>query len=357
MSETNNKQPIGLSLRRNIFSLRTLVSFAVAIAFVGFLATTFDVDWSRTWDKVRSLNPWLYVAAMLVYYSTFPFRGLRWKILAYNAGMGDEAVARTPSVLQFSQLILISWFVNGIAPLRLGDGYRAYALSEESGGGFSWSLGTILAERLVDMLTVFFLVVIAVLWYSATRGIGGIASILTASVVMAVVGIAVLILLTRGYGARVAQHLPSRFEGAYRRFQEGTLGSLRQRQRRAIFALGLVGWLLEMARLYLVMEAVDLTVTLPLVMIVALGHGILSIVPSPGGVGAVEPGLTALLVLGMAKADAPSVVLVDRSITLASVLIIGGLAFLLWQVFSARRRSRWPEAAGDGLQKESVVEA
>ena len=349
MSETNSKGPSGLSLRRSILSFRTLFSFAVAIAFVGFLAATFDVDWGRAWDNIGSLNPWLYVAAIVVYYSTFAFRGLRWKILAYNAGIGDQAVARIPSALQFSQLILIGWFVNGIAPLRLGDAYRAYVLSRESGGGFSWSLGTILAERFVDILTVLFLVVVAVSWYSATRDIGGtVAYILTASAVMAAL-LAVLILLMRGYGARLARHLPSRLEGAYYRIQEGTLGSLRQRQRRAIFALGLVGWLLEIARLYLVVEAMDLTISLPLVMLVALAHAILSIVPSPGGVGAVEPGLTGLLVVGMTRADAVSVVLVDRSITYISVLVIGGLVFLLWQVLSARRRPRWPEAAGEGL--------
>jgi uncharacterized protein (TIRG00374 family) len=342
MSET--KRSLGLSLRRNIFSLRTLTSFAIAIAFVVFLATTFEVDWFRTWDNVQSLNPWLYAAAILVYYTTFAFRGLRWKILAYNAGMGNGPVTGLPSVFQFGQLILIGWFVNGIAPLRLGDAYRAHALSERSGGGFSWSLGTIVAERFVDMLTVLLLAVVAVLWYSATRDIGAIAYVVMAAAGLAAL-MAALLMVMRGYGARVAQHFPGRLEGAYIRFHEGTLGSLRQRRRRAIFVLGLVGWLLEVARLYIVVEALDLSIAIPLAMLVALGHAILSTVPSPGGVGAVEAGLIGLLVLELERADAVSVVLVDRTITYVSVVVLGGLVLLVARIVRARSRPRYrPDA-------------
>ncbi len=341
---------MGPSLRRNIFSLRTLASFAIAIAFVAFLATTFDVDWSKSWDNVKSLNPWLYVAAIFVYYLTFIFRGLRWKILAYNAALGDQPVEAQPSLLQFSQLILIGWFVNGIAPLRLGDAYRAYALSERSGGGFSWSLGTILAERFVDMLTVLLLVVIAVLWYSATRDVGVISYVAIAAAVMAA-GLAAVLILMRGYGARVARFLPGRLEGAYGRFHEGTLGSLRQRQRRAIFALGLIGWLLEVSRIYLVVEAMDLSIALPLAILVASGHAILSTVPSPGGVGAVEAGLIGLLVLDLSRADAVSVALVDRTITYVSVVAFGGLALLVSHLVGGGN-----PLASDAVKEERAVQ-
>ena len=60
------------------------------------------------------------------------------------------SVTTSPSLWKFSQLILIGWFVNSIAWLRLGDAYRAYALSEDSDKKFSWSLGTVFAERMVD---------------------------------------------------------------------------------------------------------------------------------------------------------------------------------------------------------------
>ena len=160
-------------LRRRVFSLPTLLSFVLAIAIIYLLATRFDVDWSKTWDGVRHMNVLLYLLALGLYYLSFGVRGLRWRMLARNAGIFDFPNARLPSVLRFSQLIIIGWFVNAVAWLRLGDPYRAYELSRESRSGFAWSLGTVLAERVMDMAAVLALVLTAVAWYSLTRESAG----------------------------------------------------------------------------------------------------------------------------------------------------------------------------------------
>ena len=333
MKPWNNTGPP--SLRRRIFSLPTLVSFAAAAAFVYFLATRFDVDWSKTWADVREMNAGYYVLALALYYLSFGFRGLRWRILVINAGLNDLPNTTVPSALAFSQLVIMGWFVNAVAPLRLGDPYRAYAFSEHSGGGFSWSLGTILAERLMDMVTVFLLIVVGVVWFSITRDSTGAGQILLAALSMAVALGAVLAIM-KGYGARLARFLPGRFEEAYHRFEKGALASLQQLP--LLFVLGLIAWLLEAGRLYFVVQALDVEIGLAHLLIVALGHAILSTVPTPGGVGAVEPGVTGLLVLDMARHSAVSVALVDRSITYLSVIAIGGLVFLLWQATHARAR-------------------
>ena len=335
MKPPHNAKDHAISLRRRILSLPTLLSFAVAFAFIYFLATRFDLDWGKTWDNIRAMNPWLYGLALLLYYLSFGFRGLRWRVLARSAGILDQPGAKLPSVLRFSQLIIVGWFVNAIAWLRLGDAYRAFALSEDSGRDFSWSLGTVLAERVVDMVTVLLLIAVGVGLFSATRDTGGAGFILVVAFAMAI-SLGALLAVMKGYGARLARFLPERFQSAYDGFHKGTLGSFKQL--RLVFLLGLIGWLLEVGRLYFVVEALDLTIGMPLVLIVALGHAILSTVPTPGGVGAVEPGVTTLLVLGLERNDALSVALVDRSITYLSIIVFGGLAFLLWQAYRARRR-------------------
>ncbi len=334
-------------MRRRVLSLPTLVSFLIAIAFIYFLATRFDLDWDKTWQNVRSMDPLLYLVGFALYYLSFVFRGIRWRILAQNAGFDDVPGRELPSIPVFSQMIVIGWFVNAVAYLRLGDAYRAYALSDRSGVGFSWSLGTILAERVVDMVTVLVLIVIGVTWYSATRDTSGVLFIAGAAFVMAAV-LAVFLLLMRGYGARLARFLPDRFESAYHGFQKGTLGSLGQL--RLVFLLGLIGWLLEVGRLYFVVQALGMEIPVALVLIVAFGHAILSTVPTPGGIGAVEPGVTGLLVLGLERSDAVSVALVDRSITYLSVIILGGLAFLAWQISKSRRAT-----AEGSLEAETPV--
>ena len=343
MENRSNAKDDSISLKRRILSLPTLLSFAVAVALVYFLATRFDLDWGKTWDNVRTMNPWLYGLALGLYYLSFVFRGLRWQVLARNAGIHDRPGASLPSVLRFSQLIIIGWFVNAIAALRLGDAYRAYAFSEDSGREFSWGLGTVLAERAVDMATVLGLVVIGVGLFSATRGSSGTGYVLVGTFLLAM-ALGALLAMMKGYGTRLARFLPGRLQQAYHQFHKGAMGSFKQL--RVVFALGLVGWLLEAGRLYFVVQALDLTISLPLVLIVALAHAILSIVPTPGGVGAVEPGMTTLLVLGLERHDALSVALVDRSITYVSVIVFGGLAFLQWQASRGRRRRESLMAGG-----------
>ena len=335
MPRDNGNDAPSVSLRQRVISPYTLLSLVVAVAFLYFLAVRFDLDWEQTWSNIRELDPALYVLALLLYYLSFAFRGLRWRILSRSAGIEEIPNSRTPSAWRYSQLIVVGWFVNSVAWLRLGDAYRAYALSDEARTGFSWSLGTIFGERVMDMIAVFVLIVVGALAFSLTADFSGTFYVVGAAFVMALALLAVLAVM-RGYGQRLARFLPDRLERAYRRFHEGALGSFGEL--RVPFLLSFVGWILEVGRLYFVVQALDFDVPLALILIAALGHALLSTVPTPGGVGAVEPGVTGLLVLGMARHDAVSVALVDRSITYLSIIVIGGLVFLAWNLTRSRRK-------------------
>ena len=86
-------------------------------------------------------------------------------------------------------------------------------------------------------------------------------------------------------------------------------------------------------------QALGLDVSLALIAIAALSAAILSTVPIPGGVGFVESGIIGVLLLGLGRPEAISVALVDRSITFVSVIAIGGIVFLVSQVWQARQSS------------------
>ncbi|MCH8207178.1 MAG: flippase-like domain-containing protein [Chloroflexi bacterium] len=340
-------------MKSRIFSVPTLLSFVIAMGVIALLATRVDLDWGATWDTVRGMNPWLYVLGFLLYYASFVFRGMRWRLLAINAGLRSSPDARLPSTLQCSQLILIGWFINSIAGLRLGDAYRTYAFSEDSKGGFSWSLGTVLAERALDMVLILGILVVSATVLAATSDTNTSGYILAAFAMA--VGLAAVVITMKMYGVRLARLLPNRIEAAYQRFHQGALGSFKQLPILAV--LGLAAWFLEIARLYLVIRALDLDVALALVPVVALGHALLSIVPTPGGVGAVEPGMTGLLLLSLEPHEALSVTLVDRSITYVSIIVIGGLVFLLRQVMLARQRRQRAPAADAATQQEGALDS
>ncbi|MDA1349771.1 MAG: lysylphosphatidylglycerol synthase transmembrane domain-containing protein [Chloroflexi bacterium] len=347
MRPSNVNQQSNASLKRRLFSPTALLSVALTVAAVALAATRFNHDWGATWESVRSMNPWLYATGFVLYYASFWFRGLRWRMLARNSGIGSAPGARLPSTLECARLILIGWFVNAISWLRLGDAYRAYGFAQDSGSSFSKSLGTMLAERALDMATILALVAVTAVLLTTKHGSPITAYLLVAALVMAL-GLTIMLLVMRLYGVRLARLLPHRLEQAYHHFHEGTLGSFKNLP--ALMMLGFAGWALEIARLYFVIQALDLSIGFPLVTLVALGHAILSIAPTPGGVGAVEPGVTGLLVISLARPDAVAVTLLDRSITYVSVIVIGALVFGLRQVGQARRLNG-PQVAAMGAEQ------
>lgn len=324
-------------ITRRIFSIPTLLSFGIAAGVIFFLAARFELDWGATLRAIRDMNPWLYFLALSLYYLSFIFRGMRWKMLATNAAESSSDELRVPSTLHTSQLIVIGWFVNSVTWLRMGDAYRAYAFAEDSKSSFSWSLGTLLAERVMDMVIVAAIILAAALVLAVTQGQAVSVYIIVMASVMTV-GIVAVALFMKAYGERAANLLPGRIKSAYQRFSQGTLGSFR-RMPLAMF-LGLLGWLLEMGRLYFVLVALGMDFSLVLVPIVAVGHAILSTVPTPGGVGAVEPGVAGLLLIELAAPEAAAATIVDRSITYFSIIVVGALLFVLRQALRIRRSRR-----------------
>ena len=136
---------------RRVLSLPAIVSMGLAALFLVFMVTRFDVDLSAMWDRVTGANPWYLALAFFIHYTTFLFRGIRWRLLLQNTAAPD---AHVPGVIYCSQLVLLSWFANSVGWLRLGDAYRAYLYRDEQNGSFSRTIGTILAERSLDMVLV-----------------------------------------------------------------------------------------------------------------------------------------------------------------------------------------------------------
>ena len=97
--------------------------------------------------------------------------------------------------------------------------------------------------------------------------------------------------------------------------------------------LGVLGWLAEVGRLYIVVRALGLDLDLPLVVVIALANSLLTLVPTPGGLGAVESGVPWLLgrLSSISGDPALALVLVDRAISYLSIILVGTALFLARQ--------------------------
>ena len=346
MNTSHLSEDSSVPIKKRIFSLPTLLSFVIVVCLFYFLTSRFDLDWAETGSNIKRLNPLTYFGAFLIYYSSFLFRGLRWRYLGLNAWEDCDELAQDslsnrslPSFMTCSLLILCGWFVNSIAWLRMGDAYRAYAFGSESGKGFSWSLGTILAERVLDMVTVVTALIISVFLLSRTMESTMSVILLFSAIVMTVVLIGVVVGLFHT-SSRMTDILPNRLRGAMLSFKAGVVGSFDRLPLLAV--LGSLGWLMEVLRLWLVVGSLGISMGFILLVVVAVGSSVLSTIPTPGGVGAVEPGMTALLLLGVSGPEAAAVTLCDRTITYLSVLVIGGFVFFIRQTryFRGKKTAR-----------------
>jgi hypothetical protein len=327
-----------ISLRRRFFNYRTLLSFAVAFGLLYLVFDRLDVDFSATWAMITNSSPLFYILAFFSYYLTFPLRAVRWRLLLQNAGFRREQGVELPSLWGLTQLILINWFVNSILYARLGDAYRAYLLRENAGVTFSKTIGTVLSERVADIVVVFLLLIIAVFGLLGSRGMTTAGAILGAGIGL-LTAIAILLLVMGRFGSSLEQRLPRRIRSIYSLFEEGTLGSFGRLP--LLGSLSILIWLLEAGRLLLITQALGFgaTVGLPLILFAALATALITAIPfTPGGLGLVEPGVAGLLMIALPREGAWSIALLDRTICFLSLIIIGLVAFVFWHSMQARRR-------------------
>jgi uncharacterized protein (TIRG00374 family) len=334
---TNTGSLDAATLRRRVLSKPTLIAALLGAALLSIaLWKIFDFEWTEVWDNVRGIHLGKYLLALALYYTSFWFRGLRWRLIARTANIGGSGGKNVPGSLTLSGIILMGWFANSVAFLRLGDAYRGWALAHEARGDFPSSLGTVLAERVQDMAAVLILVITAAIWITVegdSKVPGWVLFAAFALVVVLIVGLLVM----RLAGERLSRRLPNRIEIAYVNFQRGTLDSFSGRAIPPQLAMGIIGWLLEIARFYFVADAMGLEISFGIVMFAALANAMLTTIPTPGGFGFVEGGLTGLLILfGLSDSDSISLVAIDRTISWLSVVFFGGTLFVIWHALKAR---------------------
>ena len=309
------------------------------MAFFGF-----PLDLGQAWGLVVSADPVLLVAALLVHYACYFLRGARWRVL-----MGGSPVP-VPGFLYCGQLVLLGWFVNSVGWIRLGDPFRAHLCRKEWGASFPWVMGTIVAERLLDglLVSLFLLSAGLLLLLSGPWDVG--VGALGVSLVI-LLGLGLVLLLVPLLRWALQRFLPSRYFSdfllsAHLRFRSGIAGGSRHFPLTVL--LGVLAWSAEVARLYLVCQALGLEVGLFAAAVLSLGGSLLSLFPTPGGIGAVEAGVAGLAVriAPVGLPGAAAMVLLDRAITMLSVVLTGLVLMAVRAAFPRVFKPRLPQPAG-----------
>jgi uncharacterized protein (TIRG00374 family) len=329
------------SLAKRLLNVRSLVSLAFGLVLAVFVLWRMSGEATSLGQivaRVASADPLLYLVAFGVYYLTFPLRALRWRLLLRNAGYRADQGVALPGIGSLSVTILLSWFANCLVPAKLGDAYRGYLLKQGAGVSFARTMGTILAERIVDTLLLFGLMALAAALTFHGALPPEVRLGVEAGVVLVLLVVAVLVAVRR-YGHAIHARLPERFQRHYRRLVDGTLDSFSLSVLPQLVAYSLLVWAVEAGRLYFVTLALGLSqLPLHVVLFVALAGALLTTVPlTPGGLGAVEAGIAGVLILveslgithGIDRGTATSVAILDRSISFWSLIVVGAIVYVL----------------------------
>lgn len=318
-----------LTRRSTLFALLLTV---VLVAGVVRAAASFDL--AEVAVTINRANVAWLLLGLAASWSTFPLRGLRWRMILYASGLNISRRAAT-------EILTLSFWVNCVLPAKMGDVYRGWLLKHNGATSFGNAVGTVIAERLVDLATV------ALLGAASTFvAFGGklppTALALTALALGVAAATTLLLLVARGFAAALIYALPipdaikSGFTNAATSLRAGSGG----RVIRTALPFSLAIWIGESVRLAAVAAALGLFVVSPGVgqigiastIFVALVSAVLTVVPfTPAGIGIVEAGMVGILValFGFTPESAIALALLDRLVGVGSLIVGGGALFAL----------------------------
>lgn len=330
--------PAQLSLVRRLRQPRTIISLVLPLALLAlFVRSLPGFHLEEVPDKILGANGPLLLLALVVFYLGFPLRGLRWTILVRRTGYPLR-------VRDATEIIFLSWLVNCLVPAKLGDVYRAYLLKINSPVSLSRTFGTVVVERVLDLFAIV-LLGLAAGFVSFRTGLPAEIQIVFAGGVVFVVALAIGLLTMRNFGRRivVALPFPHKIVEFYDRFEEGVFTSVGLRALPGLVVITGLIWATEATRLFLVVQALglaDVHLGISGAFFIALSASLLTAIPiTPAGLGFVEGAVVGLLTLvyGVPQTEALAITIVDRTISVLTIIVLGGIAYA---VSSKRRGSR-----------------
>jgi len=346
-----------LALGKRLLNWRTLVPLLIVIVAVVYFVQKQHIDPQQIGIEISHANMLFFLAAFGIYYLSFPLRVWRWRILLQNVGFTQANGVHLPKFWKLVEIVYISFFANAIVPAKLGDLYRAYLLRQNIGVSTTRSFGTVLAERLLDLIVLLLLFIPAVivslhenLPWQLRLGL----EVTLAAVVVGIIGLFVL----RQVREPIAKLVPQRFRHHYYHFQEGTLSSFRRIPILTSLTIGV--WLCEGLRFLFIVMALKLITGDPVhilaaAIVIGLGEALVTIIPATGGgVGIVETGMLAMITLfSRGPSLAAAAILLDRTVSLFSVMVIGFVVFSL--AFGRQAAKQFSIPVSTTLQSNSQI--
>jgi uncharacterized protein (TIRG00374 family) len=295
-----------------------------AISIVALVLVLGGADLARTGDILRTADlRWVALATVLVSLD-LAFRALRWQRL-----IRPIARVRYPSMLGY---LLVGYLANNILPARLGELVRSHYLGDREGISRASALGTVVVERVVDLVAVVGIASVALLLLSV-RGVIGNAVLLGAAVTgLFLIVLAVGIVAHRLPGLDRIRALVERYprvRDLARSLQDGLSVAARPRTIGEAVLVSVVSWTMAILALAAVGQSLGVQLTIAQAALIASGVALVSAVPAgPSNLGTFELAAQELgKAVGVSPAPALALGILIHVLILLVTSIGGAIAF------------------------------
>lgn len=303
--------------------VRAIVGIAISVVAIALVLRS--VDPGRTVDVLRRADlRWIVFAAALST-SDLAFRGLRWQRLI-------RPIVAVRYLPMFAYL-LIGYAANNVLPARLGELVRSHYLGDREGVSRASALGTVVVERVVDLVAVVGIASVAVLVLSV-RGV-------FAGAVVIGAGVAGLLLVSLALGI-VAHRLPGadriatvvdrwpQIRNLARSLQGGLSVAARPRTLGEALLASAAAWTCSILALAAIGQALGLQLSMGQAALITSGVALASAIPAaPSNIGTFEAAAVAAgTTVGLAPESALALGLLSHAMILLVTSVGGAIAFV-----------------------------
>jgi len=294
-----------------------------ALAIVLLALALRGVSWAEMSETARHSRPDLLVLVFCLTTINLFFRGIRWGILL----SGEKRLQ--PLTMFFATAD--GYLGNALLPARAGELIRSAIVGIKTGIGTSFVFATALTERIVDAVV---LVLVGLIFLPGLSGFPDwVPTALRVMAVVGFVGLLVLIMLPfiESFIRRVFYALPfpenwkGKLAEILSRFVLGTRAFVNPIRAAGFLSLTPIIWLLDGFITMELAKAMSLSLTLPQALLLMVGLGLASALPStPGYVGIYQFVATTILpVFGLTKSEALTFILFFQGLGILVFLILG----------------------------------
>lgn len=334
-------------MRKKVLLGIMLSSFFLYIAFR-------STDFSQVLESVRGIHIWVLLVSPVLLLLAFWFRAMRWCVLL-------SPMTRVPLVSLFAT-IMIGYLALNILPFRLGELVRVVTLGEKENLGKISILGTIVVEKVFDVLMLLAMLLFSFFFLSVSFSDQAIIWIKTFSLLgLGVLLVTLVLIITIRFQQKKLINLTRkiffRFPGLNLRIEKGiiSLGQGFSTVRtfydlfRIIFYSFLV-WLATAGYYFLLMYGFNTDVGHNLAnlvgfdgsifLIAALSFGV-SVPAGPAAVGAFElAAITALFTMGVSRVLAESYAIIAHVHQFLSIGLAGLLSLYFYVLRSPKEEDK-----------------